>query len=305
MQQTKQSSSAHQMKRLIAEAAVSPKKGGNTHRPGAKRRAGQERVQRGPSVGIASASKMLSLLDTFSVERPTLSVGELAKPYSLTFSTTYRYVKLLCGHGLLSSLGNGEYSLGPRAIELDRQIRMADPLLRLIPPHARRLLNLVELGVVVIYTLYDSRLVSAYQLRKPETLDISYERGQTIGLFRSAAAKVVLANFPRTRLIRIYGENHHELRMAGMGETLSSFLGKVKEILRRPSFETTGELDKRSHGFAAALFDTESRIVGSLNLIIPVEMLGKVDRDSLCHAVAEEAGNINMAMQSRKRSRKV
>lgn len=246
---------------------------------------------------------MLSLLDAFTVERPTRDVDELAKFYGLTISTIYRYLKLLCEYGLLSSLGNGEYSLGPRAIELDRQIRLSDPLLQLAPPHARYLLGLVEHGVVAIYSLYGDRLISSYQLRKPEALDISYERGRPMGLFRGSAAKVVLANLSRTRLTRIYGEQHQEIKAADMGESLSVFLTKLGEIRRQPIFETAGELDKRSHGFAAPLFDAEKRILGSFNLIIPIEEADKVDHDSLRHAVAREAAAMNAAIQKKRKAK--
>lgn len=72
---------------------------------------------------------MLNVLDLFSEAEPVWSTADIIEALETSRSTGYRYIKTLHDAGLLTTVRNGFYSLGPRIIEMDLQIRQTDPLL--------------------------------------------------------------------------------------------------------------------------------------------------------------------------------
>ena len=76
-----------------------------------------------------SLARMLQILELFSEEEPVWSTADLIEALETSRSTGYRYIKTLHDAGLLTTVRNGYYSLGPRIIEMDLQIRLTDPLL--------------------------------------------------------------------------------------------------------------------------------------------------------------------------------
>src|SRR3954451_15576271 len=79
--------------------------------------------------GARSLAKAFQILDLFSETNPVWSTAAIIEALETSRSTGYRYIKALHDTGLLTSVRNGYYSLGPRIIEMDLQIRMTDPLL--------------------------------------------------------------------------------------------------------------------------------------------------------------------------------
>src|SRR5690606_430214 len=78
---------------------------------------------------MSSLTKMLSVLDIFSSENPSWTIEEMAEHLGYAVPTMYRYVKELTKAGLLRNISAARYGLGTRIIELDYQIRNADPLI--------------------------------------------------------------------------------------------------------------------------------------------------------------------------------
>src|SRR5690606_18823865 len=76
---------------------------------------------------MSSLSKMLSILDLFTTDNPVWTAEGISAVIGCSAPTGYRYVRELVGAGLLLRLGTGSYSLGPRVITLDYQLRTGDP----------------------------------------------------------------------------------------------------------------------------------------------------------------------------------
>ncbi len=78
--------------------------------------------------GSSSLEKMLSLLDVFTTAAPAWSTEDLIRLSGNSRSTCYRYIKVLQEAGLLTPVAGGAWMLGPRIIELDRTMRLCDPV---------------------------------------------------------------------------------------------------------------------------------------------------------------------------------
>ena len=80
---------------------------------------------------MSSFANGLRILDLFMEGRISVHVDDVVKMLASSKATAYRYLGFLCDAGLLSPTSGGTYVLGPRIIELDRLMRISDPLLTL------------------------------------------------------------------------------------------------------------------------------------------------------------------------------
>src|SRR5437870_4520958 len=87
-----------------------------------------------PATTQSSSERVLRVMDLFTETAPSWTVEGMARQLGLARTTAYRYAKTLTDTGFLASLNAGVYVLGPRIIQLDRQIRLNDPLLQAAPP---------------------------------------------------------------------------------------------------------------------------------------------------------------------------
>jgi DNA-binding IclR family transcriptional regulator len=248
---------------------------------------------------VSSLERMLGILDAFSEAAPVWTVDALGETFGLSRSTAYRYVKDLCKAGLLAPVGGGGYSLGPRIIELDRQIRNVDPLLTAARDTLRDLLPRVGEGILFICGPRGDAVLSVFLMENPNTLDISYSRGRPMPLFRGSASVVILAYLPEGRLRRLYREHAAAIAKAGLGNDWIAFRNALRAIRALPYLTGRAQLDPGVFAISAPVFDADGNILASLTLAMPEHRADKEDVDSLADLVREGAARITAAVASR------
>lgn len=75
-----------------------------------------------------SLRRMLDILELFTPEQPVIDVDVVCAKLNYAPASAYRYIRELTQVGLLVRIPRG-YALGPRIIELDRQMTEYDPLI--------------------------------------------------------------------------------------------------------------------------------------------------------------------------------
>ena len=210
---------------------------------------------------------MLGVLDTFTETRPTWTVDGIAAALGYTRATTYRYVGELCDAGLLTRVAQGAYALGPRIIELDRQIQRSDPLMHAADKVMHALLRPDHGQVVLLCSLFRDEVLCVHQAAHDKALAVSYTRGRPMPLFSGATAKVILACLPERRLTRLFLAHGSEIRRAGLGSTREEFLAALKAIRRQGFALTRAEVDPGVVGLAVPLFGGEQAVLGSLSIV--------------------------------------
>ena len=214
---------------------------------------------------------MLGVMDLFSEDAPVWTVDDIASKLGYTRATAYRYVGELCDAGLLMRVAQGAYSLGPRIIELDRQIRHRDPLLTIGERAMRGLLAPDRGQVILLCDLFRDKVLCTHQMSNGTDLALSYTRGRPMPLFRGATAKAILAYLPERRLTRLYLENQTEIAAARLGRTHEEFLASLKAIRREGHVVTHAEVDRSVVGIGVPLFGGERSVIGSLSIVFPKE----------------------------------
>ena len=226
----------------------------------------------------SSSERLLAVLGLFTLDDSAWTVEDAAARLRISSPTAYRYFNRLASVGLISAASRASYVLGPAIVELDRQIRLRDPLLIAGRPTMDHLIRYSEDGsTILLCRLYKDRVVCIHQVvgRGPQG-PISYERGRPMPLFRGATSKIILANLPLRTRAALYRQNRTTIRAAGLGRTWEEFTGSLAQLRRRGVAVTEAEIDPSRMGIAAPILNPDGRVAGSLTFVLPRI---KADRD--------------------------
>lgn len=228
----------------------------------------------------SSTERILGLLDLFTTDTPVWTVDALVEKENLARATMYRYVKALADTGFLVPVGGGGYSLGPRFIEIDRQIRRADPLLQVAPPIMRAQQEQVG-GGQLLCRYYGERVLSIHREYTDERLPamMSMERGRPFSLFLGAPSRIILANLPTHQLQRLFLYHADSIGAAGLGDSWIAFRDKMKSI-RKAGYAVASDIDKSLIGVSAPIFAAPDVVTASLCM---VRIRAEVDAAALQH----------------------
>lgn len=212
-----------------------------------------------------SLARMLTILELFTEKDPVWSTADLIDALETSRSTGYRYIKTLHDAGLLTTVRNGYYSLGPRIIEMDLQIRQTDPLLLASHGVLEDLVENVGHSALLLTAFRDSVLCIG-ECRAPSSPANRFSRGQRRPMFQGAGSKVILAYLPHHRLKAIYPRHTEEIERAGLGTTWSEFRKALGEIKKDGYLLTRGEFNPGVYGVAAPILTDQKTSIGSVGV---------------------------------------
>ena len=146
---------------------------------------------------------MVGLLDLFEESPSGWTFERIHSRLGYTRSTLYRYLKILSDAELLTSLPEAGYTLGPRIVELDHEIRAHDPIIRASRPVMLELVQEIP-GIALLCRSYRNKVLCVHQERSTTEIESTYERGRTMPLLRGAASRIILANMPPRTIAALY-----------------------------------------------------------------------------------------------------
>ncbi len=235
-----------------------------------------------------SLEKMLSLLDVFTLAAPVWSTEDLIRYSGCSRSTCYRYIKALQCSGFLTPVANGSYILGPRIIELDRHIRMCDPVYTAGGPPMQQLAAQTGHNALLCILFSDTVMCVREELN-PNAPPGLFSRGQKRPLFLGAASKVILAHLPAHQLRRLFSKHRKSIAAAGLGADWKSFRKTLRQIRRDGHCITTGEFSPGIVGIAAPLFNHAGNVLGSLGIATSTSTADRSEFPALAKLVMKAA----------------
>ena len=212
-----------------------------------------------------SITRVLGILDLFTPDTPVWTADMLMERLGLARATVYRYVRALCDSGFLAAVSGAGYVLGPRFIEFDRSIRLADPLLQIVPPVMAELRDVVN-GGQLLCAFYGLRVLSVLQDKTDPNITMSMERGRPFSLFTGSPSRVILAHLPTYQLRNLALNHQKEIAAAGLGENWQEFRDNMRAI-RRTGFVAASDIDKALIGISAPIFQAPGAVSASLCLV--------------------------------------
>jgi DNA-binding IclR family transcriptional regulator len=242
---------------------------------------------------MSSLTKMLSMLDFFSIDKATWSPEDLIAETGLSRPTGYRYLKELCDSGLLRRAENG-YSLGPRIIEMDYYIRQSDRLLIACQPVMSRLAQ--ETGCnILLASIYGVRILAVHQEQGELACPVAYGRGRPMPLFRGGGSRVILAALSPARHKRLYESYAAEIAEAGLGDTWKAFRAQMLKIQHEGHVISVGQLDPDAAGAAVPLYTGTSLEPAALILVTTRSRFALTDQARLIELMKNSARQIELA----------
>jgi len=214
---------------------------------------------------MSQVIKVLQVLDLFSEQEITHSAEEVAERLRTSKPTAFRYLRQLCEAGMLTRL-SGRYALGARIIQLDRRIRLCDPIL-LASRDALKNLASVTGCSAVLSSIYGDQVILVHRERGPDDMSLSFDRGSTLPLLRGASSKVILAHLTAGRLKRIYEANATSLEALAIGPDWATFSRYFRECRRKGYYLSREEIEINVTGISAPIFNGDRLVIGSLTLV--------------------------------------
>jgi DNA-binding IclR family transcriptional regulator len=215
---------------------------------------------------MSSHDRLFDVLNLFSVTKPLWSVDEATAALKHSRSTVYRYIRALVRAGLLVSVGRS-YGLGPRVVELDQQMRLTDPLLRIARPQLVQLSQRLN-AVVLLMRLFHNRIICIHEEGDESTGVPLAGRGRAVAFFKGATSKIILAHLPSRRLKDLYLHHTKDIADAALGEDWTSFRKNLRVIRQRGyHISDVGEVTPSVFSIAAPIFGSDKKIIGSLTVL--------------------------------------
>jgi len=216
---------------------------------------------------MSSANRIMEILALFTPRHTTWTPERAAAALGVSRASAYRYFALLTASSFLEPVSRRGYTLGPAIVELDRQIRLADPLVQSAVDLMADLAKSTG-GMILLCRLYRDRVFCVHQERGTAvpTL-VSYERGRAIPLYRGATSKIILAFLPQSALATLVRRDRAEIARSGLPADESRLRHALKPLRDKRLCVTVGEVDPGACGAAVPVFDG-ARLLGSLSVVL-------------------------------------
>jgi DNA-binding IclR family transcriptional regulator len=254
--------------------------------------------------GASSLAKTFQILDLFTEEEPVWSTAAIIDALEATRSTGYRYIKALHDAGLLASVQNGHYSLGPRIMEMDLKLRLTDPLLLASHGVLEELVDRIGHSATLC-TAYRDSVLCIGEFRAPHSPANRFSRGQRRSLLQGAVSKVILAHLPHYRLKAFYPRQSSEVEAAGLGSTWKEFRRNLGDIKKRGYHVTMGEFNPGVLGVAAPILNSQKTALGSVGVAWDERERRDIQVDHAVKAVKDAAATIAGRLLERQRDREI
>lgn len=231
------------------------------------RKGGTKRQKSTGGARRSSLEKMMEILDLFEKEHLRWTPEDMMNRLRCPRSTLYRYLRVLANAGLVTSLPDIGYTLGPRIAELDYEMRSSDPLIINGRPLLQVLVKEIA-GIGLLCRYYKDRVLCVHQEAGASDIRSGYERGRAMPLVLGATSRVILAHLKLPQLRQIYEVQSREFSRIGMGKTFEEVQQSLRQIRKQGYCLSRGEVTPGVIGIAAPVFDSENTIIGSLTITV-------------------------------------
>jgi DNA-binding IclR family transcriptional regulator len=222
-----------------------------------------------PRRGAQSVHRAIDILEAFLGEAPSLSLAEISEAVHLKVPTTHRLLKALQAKDLIVVDPNSrKYSLGGGVMRLANVIISRDDIAAICQPGLVKLRN--ETGeTAALHCLVGDERVCLVELSSPQPIRMASGVGRAYPLFAGAAGKAILAFLPPDRVDRIVKGSRSG--PSGAPTPPRTLLAQLPEIRARGYAISSGETVKGASAVAAAILDSEDRVVGAINITGPAD----------------------------------
>ncbi len=250
---------------------------------------------------LRSVEKVLRVLDSFSVDTPQLSIGELVEMLAMPKVSVYRFLRVLMNRGFVTqNQQTKKYRLGLKMFELGsivlKEFVLREAAFPLIVDLSRRSGETVHLGV-----LDNHQVVSIEGVESDQSLRISLPVGKRVYLHSTGIGKAILAFLPDTEIKRIIEDKGLPKFTPNTIIYPDQLMNEVLLIRRRGYAIDDEENEPEIRCVAAPVFDSEKRVLASISISGPSVRIQRANIPELSTMVIETSRKISKALGYRSR----
>jgi DNA-binding IclR family transcriptional regulator len=218
---------------------------------------------------VQSFAKGMEVLRAFGLERPTMSLPEIATVVGVTKSAAQRFATTLHALGYLQKdIESKRYSLTPKVIELGYQYLVVDRFLERASPYAldlsrrcRETVNLAEGdGHDMVYL---ARFASQYHM--PVYMPV----GRRLPMYCTSAGRAYLAALPRDQAYKLLERSTRPRYTRTTVSDLSELMQLLEQAINVGYAFANGEYYEGDLGIAVAVRDVRGQPIGAINISCP------------------------------------
>ena len=220
---------------------------------------------------IKLLERTVSILDSFTLDQPSLGVREVARKTGLSTSTVGRLMSAMKHMGILNQdAESSAYMMGSKVLAGAGIYTVTCDVRTLALPIMVRLQEKTR-ETISLYILEGNERVCVERLESPETVRIVARVGRRIPLYAGSAGKVFLAFLPPARrdelLESIELKPMTRLTIADKNELKEN----LEKIYRQGYAVSKGEWILDAAGVAAPIFDQIGRVTAALAISGPAQ----------------------------------
>ncbi|MCZ2829290.1 IclR family transcriptional regulator [Modestobacter sp. VKM Ac-2986] len=217
--------------------------------------------------GESVLARAVRVLDAFTADEPSLTVGEVARRSGLHVATASRLVTELAAHGLLERTADRRVRVGVRLWELGARASPTLDLREAAMPFLEDVHAVVghhvQLGVLDgADVLFLERLTA-----RDAVVNFSRIAGR-LPLPTSSSGVVLLAHAPHELQEQVLAAPLRPVTPAGFGSP-ARLRAALAEVRRSSAAVLDGHQHPAATGVAVPVRDSEGRVVASLSVIVP------------------------------------
>lgn len=218
---------------------------------------------------VQSFAKGMEVLRAFGLERPAMSLPEIATVVGVTKSAAQRFATTLHALGYLQKdIESKRYSLTPKVIELGYQYLVVDRFLERASPYAldlsrrcRETVNLAEGdGHDMVYL---ARFASQYHM--PVYMPV----GRRLPMYCTSAGRAYLAALPRDQAYKLLERSTRPRYTRTTVSDLSELMQLLEQAINVGYAFANGEYYEGDLGIAVAVRDVRGQPIGAINISCP------------------------------------
>lgn len=220
---------------------------------------GWKAVDADPARGVQTALRALSILETFTSEKPTMGLTEISEEVQLSVPTVHRLLKALSSRDLVVlDPTTRRYSLGHGVMRMAKVIMERDDLINIAHPGLERLRS-ETMETVSLQTVLGDQRVPTIELTSPHAIRMTSGVGTPYSLVRGAAGKAILAFLPQRDVDRLIPTSAEPAELAVE-------LARVRELGYALS---SGEVVPGAAATAAPILDSQGVAIAAINVTGP------------------------------------
>lgn len=263
-----------------------------------------DRAARRSSSTLQSVERAITILKSFSLEKPERGVGELSRELGLHKSTVSRLMATLEQGGLLArNPENQRYRLGIDLIGLAAQVvgymdvrEIARPFLRSLADECQESVNLVVLDIPPASSERDAHVVNIEQFVPPERRVTNIGRvGRRMPPHCTAAGQVLLAYLPPSSLEEVLPQRLEVFTPHTIAHRKQ--LNRELDVVRRQGYAIVQEeLERGLNAIAAPIRDHRGRVIAAASISGPAYRVTPEMSGTLAGRLIETTASISQEM---------